>query len=275
VRDYLRDAWGIGTKRMTIDARGLPATPSNTTEAYGQEENRRVEISSTSPAILAPITLGDTIRTATPPTIRFRPSITASAGIARWTITATQEGNTLKRIDGEGAPPATIDWRIDLESETMPRAPGRMLYAMEVVDRMGNTQATTPAIIEVEQVTVQRKRLERVAEAEIERYGLILFDFDKAELRPEHTALLSEIAAGIDTSATVIIRGYTDRTGDPVRNRQLAEQRARTAADALGLPADRVRIEAIDLPPYDNGVPDGRFYSRTVVVEVRRKGDAG
>lgn len=275
VRDYLRDAWGIETRRMTLDARALPATPSNTTEAYGQEENRRVEISSTSPAILAPITLGDTIRTATPPTIRFRPHVDATAGIARWTITATQDGETLKKIEGEGAPPESIDWRIDLESETMPRAPGRMLYAMEIVDRAGNTQATTPAIIDVEQVTVQRKRLERVAEAEIERYGLILFDFDKAELRPEHRALLAEIAAGIDTASTVTVRGYTDRTGDPIRNRQLAEQRARAAADALGLPAGQVRVEAVDIPPYDNALPDGRFYSRTVVVEVKRVGDAG
>ena len=55
MKNYLQTVWNIAPERMTIEARNLPAKPSSIKLKEGQAENRRVEILSTDPAILAPI----------------------------------------------------------------------------------------------------------------------------------------------------------------------------------------------------------------------------
>ncbi|USV57154.1 porin OmpA [Aeromonas encheleia] len=78
----------------------------------------------------------------------------------------------------------------------------------------------------------------------------VLFDFNKATLKPEAGQALDtlyndiEAARPKDGSATVI--GYTDRLGSDAYNQKLSEQRAQTVADYLvgkGLPAGKVNVE--------------------------------
>jgi len=78
----------------------------------------------------------------------------------------------------------------------------------------------------------------------------VLFDFNKATLKPEAGQALDTLYSDIeaarpkDGSATVI--GYTDRLGSESYNQKLSEQRAQTVADYLvgkGLPAGKVNVE--------------------------------
>lgn len=78
----------------------------------------------------------------------------------------------------------------------------------------------------------------------------VLFDFNKATLKPEAGQALDTLYSQIesarpkDGSATVI--GYTDRLGSDAYNQKLSEQRAQTVADYLvgkGLPAGKVNVE--------------------------------
>ena len=78
----------------------------------------------------------------------------------------------------------------------------------------------------------------------------VLFDFNKATLKPEAGQALDTLYTQIeearpkDGSATVI--GYTDRLGSDAYNQKLSEQRAQTVADYLvgkGLPAGKVNVE--------------------------------
>jgi hypothetical protein len=55
IRNYLIKNWKISPKQIIISVRNLPANPGNTFTKEGCEENRRVEISSEDPSILAPI----------------------------------------------------------------------------------------------------------------------------------------------------------------------------------------------------------------------------
>ena len=78
----------------------------------------------------------------------------------------------------------------------------------------------------------------------------VLFDFNKATLKPEAGQALDTLYSQIeearpkDGSATVI--GYTDRIGSDAYNQKLSEQRAQTVANYLigkGLPAGKVNVE--------------------------------
>ncbi len=55
ISNYLVKNWNINPKRLIIIERNLPEKPGNSFTRDGQEENRRVEISSNNPSILAPI----------------------------------------------------------------------------------------------------------------------------------------------------------------------------------------------------------------------------
>ncbi|MCF7718488.1 porin OmpA [Aeromonas jandaei] len=78
----------------------------------------------------------------------------------------------------------------------------------------------------------------------------VLFDFNKATLKPKASEALDNLYSQIESArpkdgvATVI--GYTDRIGSDSYNQKLSEQRAQTVANYLvgkGIPASKVNVE--------------------------------
>lgn len=69
----------------------------------------------------------------------------------------------------------------------------------------------------------------------------VLFDFDKATIRPDAEAALDKAAALLKgyPGATVVIRGHTDSKGDDAYNDGLSLRRARSVADRLQTAAGR------------------------------------
>jgi outer membrane protein OmpA-like peptidoglycan-associated protein len=265
VRDYLRDTWNIPESRLTLEARGLPEKPSNINEPDGIAENRRVEIYTDNWHILEPVLTNDTLRTATPPGIRFRTNAQAEAGLASWRLTAGQSGRTLKEFSGPAPIPAFLDWNLAEDQTRVPRIPIPIDYQLEVSDATGQTYAVPVTTIPTDQITIQRKRRERIADKEINRYSLILFDFGKAELDAANRRIIDFIKNRITLDATVSVTGYTDRLGDAGFNKQLSDERAGVTARALGVGKP---VGAGETMLFNNDLPEGRFYCRTVNVVV-------
>jgi outer membrane protein OmpA-like peptidoglycan-associated protein len=278
VRNYLRDVWGISENRFRIETRNQPEKPSNPAYAEGVEENRRVEIYADAPEVLATVKTSDTLRQATPPTIRFRTTVESEAGVRSWRITARQDDRLLKEVAAEGPPPPSLDWNLSRDQSSVPSAPGVISYSLTLHDAAGQTFESQTGRLPVEQITVRRKRNERIADMDVERFSLIVFDYDKAELTDEHRKLVREIRDRIHPDSHVRVSGFADKTGDAAHNQQLALQRARNVAKALGVPEDRIEVSGENELLYDNDIPEGRFYSRTVTVEIETpvvEGDAG
>lgn len=264
VRNYLRDVWGIAENRMKIDARNLPEKPSNPAEADGVAENRRVEILASDWRLVEPIVTNDTIRTANPPVIRFRPDVNSEAGVARWRLSASQQGRALKEFFGSGPIPGDLVWNVNGDRESMPRIPTPIDYTLEVTDAAGQTVRTPQGELPVEQITISRKRQERLADKEIDRYSLILFDFDKSDLNDANTRIARWVKDRIRPEATVSVIGSTDRTGEAEYNKKLSEDRARNVARVLGVGGTVQGVGESNI--FDNNLPEGRFYCRTVSI---------
>ena len=76
-------------------------------------------------------------------------------------------------------------------------------------------QITTPiGAIPIERTTTTRNAVERQGEIEIERFSLILFDFDRDDLNASNRRIADFIKARISPGSIVTITGYTDRIGD-------------------------------------------------------------
>ena len=109
----------------------------------------------------------------------------------------------------------------------------------------------------------------------IDIYG-ILFDIDKADIKPDSTKTLDEVAnlLKIDRSLKLEISGHTDSTGDKDHNMMLSENRAKAVVDALvskyGIDPARMQAKGYGdtKPVAANDTEDGRAKNRR--VELRK-----
>ncbi len=122
----------------------------------------------------------------------------------------------------------------------------------------------------IRQLTIRKKRFELKDDKRIERFALILFDYDKANIKTEQMKTLNDIKSRIQDNSTVIISGFADETGDPEYNRNLAARRTSEVQSILQVPNDRLIINNIgsDRLLYENNSPEGRSYCRTVTIEI-------
>ena len=116
----------------------------------------------------------------------------------------------------------------------------------------------------------KKKRVEQVKDKRLERFSLMLFDFDRAEISAENLTLLSFIKQRIAPTSQVTIIGYGDRVGSREYNRDLAFRRSVEVKNFLQLPEDRIKIVPIgnDVLLHDNATPEGRSYCRIVQVII-------
>jgi outer membrane protein OmpA-like peptidoglycan-associated protein len=104
-----------------------------------------------------------------------------------------------------------------------------------------------------------------------------LFEFDKADLKPEGKAQLDEYRekakADLSSAEKVRVVGYTDNTGTKEHNSQLSKQRAEAVRDYLvSTGVDSKKMDAIGAadanPVADNGTKEGQAKNRRVEIEV-------
>ncbi|MBF9221662.1 OmpA family protein [Hymenobacter ruricola] len=110
----------------------------------------------------------------------------------------------------------------------------------------------------------------------------VLFDFDKADLKPEAQPTLEKLAQVVQQAAKsrVLINGYTDAKGDDAYNLKLSEQRAQAIADWLSThtpgAAGQTQVKgygeanpvAPNTQPDGHDNPEGRQQNRRVEVII-------
>lgn len=275
VKEYLVNAWKINPDRIKIKARNLPEKPSTpTTEAEKIEENRRVEISSDDYRMIEPIFIENIKRTATPLIARFKPAIVSEAGIKEWEIIAYQQTPgtpELYRKSGKGELPEQFDWNLENDEKSMPKVEAPVFYQLSVTDNKDNHFVIDVQHLGIDLVTVNQKREQRLDDYEIEKFSLILFDFDKSDIEGNNRRITELIKSRLKPHSEIEIIGFTDRTGDDAYNLKLSERRSTTTKASLGrTDASSKGIGEQELL-YNNELPEGRFYCRTVEVTVKTK----
>ena len=268
IKSYLVNNWGIADSRIKIAERNLPESPSNNTIPDGQEENRRVEIISSYDRLFEPIIVQDTLIESNPPVFRFKSQIRTQIGIKQWKIITSQSQGDLKTFSGTGKPPATIEWDLSKEYEVVPKLNEPLNYRLEVVDNDNKKWASQNQSLPVEQYTLERKILEQIEDKEIDKFSLILFGFDKSDLGIENQRITDFAKRRIYPNSTIKITGYSDRIGDVQHNLELSQKRALSTAKVLDVDSKYAKGVGNSILLYDNNLPEGRFYCRTVNIEI-------
>jgi outer membrane protein OmpA-like peptidoglycan-associated protein len=277
VRDYLLTVWNIAPERMTIEARNLPEMPSTTRLKEGQEENRRVEIRSTMPAITAPIQSTYFTNRIDTPELTVKADMDSPYGIANWKLTATNNFGPLAEQAGEGPPANNISIPLENGDLKMLASGGDVSVKMELTDKKGHSMNLVAEPVKVNFIQTSQRLAQKEGLHVQEKYALILFDFDKDTIGANNQDIINGIVARIKAlpQATVNIVGHTDNIGKESYNLKLSERRALAVYNLLKSafdedPGDRIQYSGVgsDTPLYDNQSPEARSFNRTVTITL-------
>lgn len=263
-------ACGIDSSRLVVTSRDLPEKPSAPNDPDGMAENRRVEFRASTPEVLEPFQSRVGIeRLSTPDVLIFVPEVSSSDPIKEWELTITQAGRTLRTFKSEGSP-RPVTWRIDPGELSPQQVPIDYVFRAESV--LGKA-AESSGSISVDYLSSTRPIQERNGNKTVQKFSLILFDFDSDVITPDNQRILDvKILPAITPGSTVKIYGYTDRIGEARYNLDLSRRRAQAVMNYLKSKRPDVRYETAGygetIELYDNNRPTGRQLSRTVQVVI-------
>jgi outer membrane protein OmpA-like peptidoglycan-associated protein len=262
VRGYLVDTWGINAERIAIDVRREPQSPSNAETDEGRQENRRVEIVSDDYRIIAPVLFADTTYSTVMPEITLFPLVKAEAGLNDWWVDVGFDGEVMQSFGRTHSKIRMLNWQPPSSLDLWNRVNSAIDATLTVKDDSGQVRSVARS------VPVRHVHEDDRIEYGSGRYSLILFDFSSSELRPEHKKIIDLVNDRTGRNAKISVHGYTDRLGEDAFNQTLSDQRARVVAKWLKAPPAEVGGLGETAALYDNTLPEGRFYSRCVTVDV-------
>lgn len=277
VKQYLVDVFAIDGSRITLVGRTKPIIPSeqpggNKELVLLREGDRRVDITSASPELLMEVG-GDMLKPVQIAATQANPmdshvifNIDSAKLLKSWSIDVTDEKGINQHFgpytsDQESIPGAAIlgnnptgDYKIVMTGETLTGVQVRKESNVHLIREDGTVS----------------KGL---------RYS-ILYEFDKGTSTTRYDKFLTDVvAASISDGATVIIHGHTDIIGDADHNMKLSKERAMDVQKILEralAKAGKTNVkfetlgfgENVNNAPFENSVPEERFYNRTVIIDI-------
>lgn len=271
VKDYFVSTWGIDEKRIKVAAKPNPKrinseNPNKQDIADVLEESRRVEISSASYEVMKPVLILRNIKNITPEQIEISPKIESEAGISSSSMQIT---HGVKQVFSSAVGNATNT--LDLRPELFQLTEDSLKISLVTRD-IARQEKSTSIAIPVVQSTVDKKRKASQADVRIEKFSLILFNFDIFDLDSKNKRIIDEVKSRIQPNSIVKIFGYSDRVGTAEYNKNLAENRCKEVYKYLksSVQAGSISYQAVGAENllYDNNLPEGRSYSRTVQIII-------
>ena len=268
VANYLHNTWSIPNSRINKVSGNLPKKPSSNTNPLGQAENSRVEIESNSLSLIKPIIKQTIEISANPPSLEINLLETSSDSLASWDVSIEQNGTVFQMYKGTGKiPTQPYLWDIPVNKSIVNEEPIKV--KLHAIDTNGNEQ-TIEKEITLQQLTINKKREEFKDDKKIDRFSLLLFDHNSAELDKKNVDIINTIKSFISPNSKVIITGYADITGEKLYNQELTRKRCLEVQKKLDIPDSRTDIIPMgsNILLYDNDSPQGRSYSRTVQIQI-------
>ena len=281
IRQYLVTYFGIDASRITIEGRDKPLIPSEQAGATKElallrEGDRRVDISSTSPELLLQVG-GTTSMFFKPVQIKALQqdpldshvifnAERASELLSSWTVDITDEKGTVQHYGPYTTDKASVSGKTILGENTQ----GNYKVVLLGQTKSGNTIRKESSVSLVKSAAPGQEGL---------RYS-ILFDFDKSKSIAAYEKFLTEVVMPlIPANSRVIIQGHTDVIGDEKYNHTLSHDRATGTQSILekallskGIKGVKFDVfgygEDADMAPFENNLPEERFYNRTVIIDI-------
>jgi len=281
IKQYLVNAFGINASRIATVGRDKPVIPSEKPGATNELDllragDRRVDITSTSSDLLlqvggvnSPYLKPVQIKTVQEDPLDSHVIFNANGAqeaLKSWTVNVTDEQGAVKKYGPYYGENASIPGKTILGDNTT----GNYKLIM-----LGETKSGK--LIEKE-TSLSLAKSEDTKQEGL-RYS-ILFDFDESKSVASYEKFLTEVVSPLITdNATVIIHGHTDIIGQEIYNQNLSAERATGAQKIIEAALAKagtknVKFETngygedVSTSPFENNLPEERFYNRTVIIDI-------
>ena len=278
IKFYLVDRFGIDGSRIATDGRTKPLIPSEQPGGTKEltllrEGDRRVDLTSSSPELMAEVG-GDMMKPVQINATQVDPMdshVVFNVGGAKdllknWSLDISNEQGNVQHFgpftrDVESIPGMRIlgdraegDYKVTMTGET--------------ISGLGVRKESTVHLVRQTETIEKGYRFS------------ILFDFDKSKTIASYEKFLAEVVSPLITDgSTVIIHGHTDIIGSDDYNNTLSESRAMETQKIIEralLSSGKRNVtfqtigygEDLGHAPFDNNLPEERFYNRTVIIDI-------
>lgn len=278
IKQYMVDIFGINSSRISTLGRNKPLNPSEQPGgikelALLREEDRRVDVESTSPQLLMEV--GGGLMKAVQ-IISNQPNALNNQVV--FNVDKAEDllkSWSLRIVDENGIVQNYGPFTKNQESLPVKTILGNRPQGNYKVTMLGESKSGLP--INKETTMHLAHQDEQIENAY--RYS-ILFNFDKTTTLASYSEfLINTVSPLISSGSKVIIHGHTDVIGDEVYNSNLSIDRAQQTQKIIekalvNKKTDNVIFETsgfgenINRSPFDNTLPEERFYNRTVIIDI-------
>lgn len=281
IKQYLVTDFGINASRISTVGRNKPIVPSEHPGGKKdlvllREDDRRVDITTTSPELLMQAGEGSSVylksveitTTNQDPLDSFVIFNVPGADILlkSWSIQITDKQHNIQHYGPYTKDEAAVLRKTILGSNTQ----GSYKVLMIGETNAGDSVKKESDIDLVNSDNTKQEDL---------RYS-VLFNFDKSKTIASYEKFLTDVVTPhIPENGTVIIHGHTDIIGDEKHNLSLSNKRVNDAKEIieraiLNSGKKGIKFETYgfgadsDNAPFENVLPEERFYNRTVIVDI-------
>lgn len=259
IKDYLVNVWNIDPKRIETEARNLPEQFSRINTGYGEEENRRVEISANDPDIFLPVKFIDTNYKVLPNDIRISTERLNKDNIKQWELRAVAGGQSVVLKTGTTIMDDTLRTTAENISDNLFNS-DKVDLKIVTTDNEGNERVVGETQIPVTQTIANKNKLEK--------YNLITFGYNSSAVDEANNFIIQDVKKNISNNSVLTLTGHTDKTGTAQYNRSLSLRRAQEISRFFTANKIITAGKGFDEFLFPLDLPEGRFYSRTVRITV-------
>ena len=283
VKKYLVTVFDIGASRIKTEGRDKPLIPSEQPGATRElallkEGDRRVDMTSTSPALLMqvggsssefmkPVQITSVLEDPLDSHVIFTTE-GAEELLNSWSVEITDEKGNSQSYGSYTKDQASVSGKTILRNDKE----GNYKVVMLGQSKSGHLVKKEGYVHLVKEEDAKKMQLGL-------RYS-ILFDFDKSKTISAYERFLVDVVTPlIPENGTVIIHGHTDIIGEEKYNQNLSQERAVGAQKIIEQALTKsgkkgIKFETYgfgkdtNMSPFENNLPEERFYNRTVIIDI-------
>lgn len=282
VKKYLTDVFSIKADRISIEGRAKPKVESGPEGGTMdldllREDDRRVSIESSSPAML----------------MEFQSGPDAPLKPVQFVVVQKAPLDSYITFVAEGSDKAFKSWSVETKDknglvksfgpyfEEQVSIPGKSIMG---TSPEGEYKVTMLGETKNGKIIKEEKTVDMVLwTPDVDELGMrysVIYEFNESKSISIYEKYLTEIVAPkITNNSKVIIHGYSDTIGDKENNSKLSTARANDVKVLLEKALAKLNVKGIkynvygfgedkNVAPFDNDLPEGRFYNRTVIIDI-------
>ncbi len=283
VAKYLLEVWDIEPKRIKIEARNLPERPSNPNVPEGCNENQRVELFSNDDEILAPLVLVDTLREIHPQSIRFYARCNFGLDSLNLVVSIRFPDDTSEKLFKEYSKLISSIDSVDISLQNIIGNVSRKIPFFDIHLHFVSQTSSNKSQEKVISFPIKYLQVKKEYSSK-EKIILPPFDFNSSLLKREQIEYLQNYRTILEKAKKITLVGHTDIIGSREFNYSLSKLRVESIAEYLKKVNYFRRFDSLDQieastgsilskiyygetnPIFENKLPEGRFYSRTVEI---------